>query len=632
MYRKLFEVAGESIIVCSAHGVAIECNQAALDLFACTKEQLIGTSPIDWSPELQPNGRRSEEMAAEVFSRVKAEGLARFEWSNQRTDGLPLPVDVTVRHARIDGRDLFVVISRDITEYKSIEIALRESEHRIRSFFDNVPVGIFISTREGKFVYINSAMPRIMGYDSSEEMMDVVNRRSIAEVLYVDPPRRQALIAELDQKHTGWSFYENRYRCKDGRIITAEITISERIDEIAREPRFYGIVKDITERKQAEADLLAAKTAAESASQTKSRFLAAASHDLRQPMQAIGLFQGALARTDLNPEQRRFLDYLGQSTRSMGELLDALLDISKLDAGAVQVSREIIQAKSLVQQIDAEFAPLAANKSLRLKLSFPLRDMAMLTDGKLLMGLLRNLIGNAIKYTDKGGVLVAIRRRDHQALIQIWDTGIGIAGEHLDTIYEEYFQVGNAERDRSKGLGLGLAIARRIAKLLETEIRCHSRPGKGSVFEFRLPLATSGENAPSNQSDLIKVTPSAKPAGRHVVLVEDDLMVGTATKLALESCGMTVTRYRTAEEALADPDIAAADFYISDLRLPGNGGIEFLDAVQQRATKPVKAVMLTGDTAVNQIEMMRSTSWQVLFKPVDLASLLSVIGSQELDD
>ena len=628
MYRKLFEVAGESIIVCSAHGVAIECNQAALDLFACTKEQLIGTSPIDWSPELQPNGRRSEEMAAEVFSRVKAEGLARFEWSNQRTDGLPLPVDVTVRHARIDGRDLFVVISRDITEYKSIEIALRESEHRIRSFFDNVPVGIFISTREGKFVYINSAMPRIMGYDSSEEMMDVVNRRSIAEVLYVDPPRRQALIAELDQKHTGWSFYENRYRCKDGRIITAEITISERIDEIAREPRFYGIVKDITERKQAEADLLAAKTAAESASQTKSRFLAAASHDLRQPMQAIGLFQGALARTDLNPEQRRFLDYLGQSTRSMGELLDALLDISKLDAGAVQVSREIIQAKSLVQQIDAEFAPLAANKSLRLKLSFPLRDMAMLTDGKLLMGLLRNLIGNAIKYTDKGGVLVAIRRRDHQALIQIWDTGIGIAGEHLDTIYEEYFQVGNAERDRSKGLGLGLAIARRIAKLLESEIRCHSRPGKGSVFEFRLPLATSGENAPASQGDPPKVTASAKPAGRHVVLVEDDLMAGTATTLALESCGMTVTRYKTAEEALTDPDIAGADFYISDLRLPGKDGIEFLDAVQQRATKPVKAVVLTGDTAVNRIEMMRSSSWQVLFKPVALASLLAAIEAR----
>lgn len=368
-----------------------------------------------------------------------------------------------------------------------------------------------------------------------------------------------------------------------------------------------------------------ARNDAEVANITKSRFLAAASHDLRQPMQAIGLLNDALARTDLNPEQKRISDHLVQSTRSLGDLLDALLDISTLDAGAVKASPEIIQVQALIHQIDAEFAPMAAEKSLRFKLSFPFRDMAMLTDGTLLMRLLRNLISNAIKYTRKGGVLVAIRRRGNHALVQVWDTGIGIAGENLDSIYEEYFQVGNDERDRSKGLGLGLAIARRIANLLETDIVCHSRPGKGTVFEIRLPLAT---NVSSSQSDTPKVAPLAKPAGRHIVLVEDDLMVGTATKLALESCGMTVARYKTAEEALADPDIIGADFYISDLRLPGKDGIEFLDAVQQRATKRIKGVLLTGDTAVNRIEMMRSTSWQVLFKPADLDNLLAAIEAQ----
>ena len=368
-----------------------------------------------------------------------------------------------------------------------------------------------------------------------------------------------------------------------------------------------------------------ARNDAEIANIAKSRFLAAASHDLRQPMQAIGLFNDALARTDLNPEQKRISDHLVQSTRSLGDLLDALLDISTLDAGAVKASPEIIQVQALIHQIDAEFAPMAAEKSLRFKLSFPFRDMAMFTDGTLLMRLLRNLISNAIKYTRKGGVLVAIRRRGNHALVQVWDTGIGIAGENLDSIYEEYFQVGNDERDRSKGLGLGLAIARRIANLLETDIVCHSRRGKGSVFEIRLPLAT---NVSSSQSDTPKVAPLAKPAGRHIVLVEDDLMVGTATKLALESCGMTVARFKTAEEALADPDIVGADVYISDLRLPGKDGIEFLDAVQQRATKRIKAVLLTGDTAVNRIEMMRSTSWQVLFKPADLDSLLAAIEAQ----
>jgi PAS domain S-box-containing protein len=386
---------------------------------------------------------------------------------------------------------------------------------------------------------------------------------------------------------------------------------------------------DITERKKAEAQLITAKTAAETASLTKSRFLAAASHDLRQPMQAIGLFQDALTRTDPNPEQERILDYLVQSTRSMGELLDALLDISKLDAGGVQVSREIIQVQSLARQIDTAFAPMATEKSLRFKLSFPFRDMAIQTDGKLLMGLLRNLIGNAIKYTGKSGVLVAIRRRGNQALIQVWDTGIGIAGEHLDAIYEDYFQIGNAERDRSKGLGLGLAIARRIATLLETDIVCRSRVGKGSVFEFRLPLASGKDKEPPGRIDSASTDTETRPAGRRIVLVEDDLMVATAMTQALESCGMTVTRYGTAEDALADSTIADADFYISDLRLPGLSGVEFLDAVQRRASKPIQAIVVTGDTAIDRIEMMRSTSWRVLFKPVELSTLLSAIGSQD---
>lgn len=398
--------------------------------------------------------------------------------------------------------------------------------------------------------------------------------------------------------------------------------------EIENELRHHH--RDLAERVESRTvELAHAKNTAEAASLAKTRFLAAASHDLRQPIQAISLFADSLSRTGLNGDQKRLSGYLTESTRALGELLNVLLDISRLDAGAIRPNPEALPVDSLIKSIEAGFSTLAATKSLRFKLSFPFGNMAVKADSQLLMRLLGNLVGNAIKYTSQGGILVAIRRRGNQALIQVWDTGIGIAPEHMDSIFEEYVQVGNPERDGTKGLGLGLAIARRLARLQETELVCRSRPGKGSVFEFRLPLASPEEKDTPPRIDSPAVHAEAKPVGRRIILVEDDLMVGTATTLALQSCGMNVTRYQTAEDALADTAIADADFYISDLRLPGLNGIEFLDAVQQRAERPIKAAVLTGDTAANKIEMMRSTSWQVMFKPVSLKSLLTAIDAQD---
>jgi signal transduction histidine kinase/CheY-like chemotaxis protein len=372
-----------------------------------------------------------------------------------------------------------------------------------------------------------------------------------------------------------------------------------------------------------------ARDAAEQANQSKSRFLAAASHDLRQPMQAINLFVDSLGRTNLSEEQKHISAYLTELTHALGELLNVLLDISRLDAGVVKSSPKAIPVDALARRIEADFSALAVAKSLRFKLSVPFGDMAVNTDGQLLMRLLGNLISNAIKYTEQGGILVAIRRRGDQALIQVWDTGIGVSGEHIDLIFEEYVQVGNPERDRTKGLGLGLAIAKRIAALLKSELSCRSRPGKGCVFEFYLPLASTTESAAPTPTDSPAVRNEGKLVGRRFVLVEDDLMVGTAMKLALESCGVSVTRYATAEEALADSAIADADFYISDLRLPGLSGLELLDAIQQRSGKTIKALILTGDTSCDRIAITHSSSWPVLFKPLDLSKLMSAIESQD---
>jgi signal transduction histidine kinase/ActR/RegA family two-component response regulator len=393
----------------------------------------------------------------------------------------------------------------------------------------------------------------------------------------------------------------------------------------------FGTVQDITERKSIERILAAAKADAERANEAKSRFLAAASHDLRQPLQAISLLNDALARTKLNDEQMHLMDCLSQSTRSLNDLLNALLDISKLDAGAVEAMPENVDVTVIFEKFDSDFSPVASSKSLRFILCFPFREMAILTDSRLLMSLLGNLIGNAIKYTPRGGVLVAVRRRGNQALFQVWDTGIGIAPEHLETIYQEYFQIGNPERDRNKGLGLGLAIVKRLATVLGTSVSCRSVPGKGSMFQFLLPLSDQTTRKALNwhKGSLEENRRAPNTRAHRLVLVEDDAMVALALKLSLESLGFAVTRYASAEEALANSDIAHADFYVCDFRLPGLNGVEFLKHISQLSTRLVKAVLVTGDTSLDRIEIKKSGRWPVLVKPIDLPSLLSAIELQD---
>jgi signal transduction histidine kinase len=231
-----------------------------------------------------------------------------------------------------------------------------------------------------------------------------------------------------------------------------------------------------------------ARELAERLADEKSKFLSAASHDLRQPVQAMGLFSEALSRTQLSDDQRQISNYLTRSTQNMSEILEGLLNVARFDSGALRANIEVVDIDAVLHDLVSALSPLGDARGLRLRTVVSLSGLRVMADGSLLTGVLKNLIGNAIKYTEHGGVLVAVRRRGDQALIQVWDTGRGIAPDQLERVFDEYYQIGNPERDAQKGLGLGLAIVRRIARLMATEVIVRSRLGRGSVFEFRLPL------------------------------------------------------------------------------------------------------------------------------------------------
>lgn len=380
-----------------------------------------------------------------------------------------------------------------------------------------------------------------------------------------------------------------------------------------------GFVLMVNERTSAELEKLARSlelTTQELRQQNeiKSRFLAYAGHDIRQPLQAIHLLLAGLMESGLQPRQGQTARQIESSVHALTDLLDALLDLSRLDAGVVKPHLQPLDLDAQLAQLVQEFTPQACAKGLQLRLRLPAEERAVCTDARLLSSVLRNLIANALRYTRAGGVLVSARRVRAGLKVQVWDTGIGISEADLPHVFEEYYQVDNPQRDRSKGLGLGLSIASRISGLLDLGIACRSRLGRGTVMEITLPLAATGQ--------AMAAVPEAESAGFdfsgvRIVLVEDADDVARALVAWLQAQGMQVRHYRSAEDALLDAETLAADIVLSDYRLPGKlSGLDFLNLLRARASAQVQGALLTGDTSSRFIEQVAASGWPIVFKPV----------------
>ena len=522
---------------------------------------------------------------------------------------------------------LLAVLLRRLQTLRRREAAmlntLAQSAQQFRNLAEIVPVGICRIDLAGQCRYVNGRYLELTGR-SREALLG----RDWLDCL--SPDDREAIGRAWGRPGAMSSAAVAEYRLlrPDGRLSYVLGELRDELDDSGRVQGHLIAHTDITRRREIEAELLVAKQRAENANLDKTRFLTAVSHDLRQPIQAIRLFRDALGRTALSDEQRSIANFLALSVNSLGEMLYALLDISKLDAGLFQAQMKAVPVDELFTAIDAEFSPLALSKGLRFKLCSPLKGLVLMTDPGIVFSVLRNLIDNAFKYTHAGGVLVGARRRDGRAIIQVWDTGIGIESALGQRIFDECFRVDNSVRDRSKGLGLGLSIARRMATLLGGEIGFRSRPGCGTVFELRLPLAAApaarggaAADQPSESEDGLV----ADWRGCRVVVVEDDAMVAKAIEIALQHQGIEVTVFADAEQALAWPGIFGADFYLSDYTLPGANGLELLDALAQVSASPICAALMTGETSPRLIGQMRSSRWPVLVKPVGLPSLLTLL-------
>ncbi len=377
-------------------------------------------------------------------------------------------------------------------------------------------------------------------------------------------------------------------------------------------------------------ELRAQKTAAEEerhkaeqASLAKSQFLAAASHDLRQPLHALGLFSATLRSLKLDEDGREVVARIHDNIGALETLFDALLDISRLDAGVVRARAESVAISDLFGRLAKYFEAPAQEKSLDLR--FAPRNGCVLADPVLLERILANLIANAIRYTEAGGVLVACRRHGTDRLrLEVWDTGIGIPPDAQARIFEEFVQLGNPERDRRKGLGLGLAIAQRTAALLGSAITLESRPGRGSVFRLELPLTEAAAALPALPSE----DALDRIEGLKILIIDDELSIRQALQHLLADWRAEADLVADADEALAL--VAAGRRYqvvLADFRLRGqHNGIAAIEAIARAQNPPPAACLITGDMAPELLAEARRRGLPLLHKPVRPSQLRAVLN------
>jgi PAS domain S-box-containing protein len=587
---------------------------------------LVGRNHFEVFPDLPDAWKRSYQQSLAGASLRNDESFwvrddGKNEWLRRSV------VPWTDENGKIGG---IIVFTEDITERKNAIENLRESEARTRLLEKTLMQAVIYRDRDGKIIRANPAAEMILG-------------RSVAELKNTSP--EELFGQHLREDGSPFSPDEQPFATalRSGKIVSKVVMgifnprkSAYRWVSVDAIPLFrsgedipyevYTVSTDITEAVETNKALAAAKAEAERANLGKSRFLAAASHDLRQPVQSLALLLSALDRHVVKrPHAAKTMDMMKSAVDGLSGLLNGILDISRLDADMVVPEMKGVDVGELVGDLAREYAPAAANKGLSLRSCH--HASPAWTDPGLLERVLRNLIENALRYTTEGGILLGLRKRGNRIRIDVIDSGIGIACDSQTKIFEEFYQANVSAHEGRQGMGLGLSIVARIARLLNAEVHVVSELGRGSRFSVLLPFA---DNVCVKATDL----PSEliDPGGR-ILVIEDNAVLREGFKLVLEAWGYEVLTAACDKDAI---DIALRenwqlDAIVTDYQL-GRGltGIATAKEIERRARRTFPTIVITGDTAADRIAEAHAI---VLHKPVraeDLRCSLAQILETEM--
>ncbi len=567
---------------------------------------------------------------AKMLSVLDRSGQAQFVSAIRRRDGQLLWVSESVVAVRgpAGSPTSYIGSVIEVGELINDQDTLRAVERSYRELFENATEGIFRSTPEGRILSANPAFIRLLGYEDERQMMLDVNERGFSH--YADPQRPVEFRRRIEA---------------DGRLTNFESELVQRggehiwVSENARIVRdrsgavlwYEGMVQDITDRKRAEATLRQTQESAERANQAKTRFLAAASHDLRQPYQAMRLLLHALACRQADGQSKAIARRLDEAMTAGENLLNALLDISTLEGGMVRPHIANVTVDTVLDRLYGEFAPQAVARGQSLR--FIGSKTVVRTDPVLLERIVRNLVLNAIRHSPGGRILVGCRRAGGAVRLEVWDNGPGIPREKLEEIFEEFAQVGNDERDSSRGHGLGLAIVKGLTRILGHKVSVRSAVGRGTMFAVAMQAVDGAgvlahESAvPSMAADL---EDSRSGARRSVLVIEDEPAQRMSLSLLLEDWGYLVRSAADLASALRELEQwgEQPSFVVSDFRLPGGcNGVEAIREIGRHVGRRMPGIILTGDTDPARLREAHQSGCILMHQPVSLGSLKHAVAS-----
>ena len=503
-------------------------------------------------------------------------------------------------------------------ELRGVKLELELERSRYFTLYELAPVGYCTVSETGVILQANLSAAKLLGVDRwtmIKRPLSAYMPREGGDLFHILSKR---LTAKGETKSIDVPMVKS-----DGTQIIVSLAGTTVTDSGGKTVMLI-VLNDVTERWQMEA-LRIKKEAAESANQAKSRFLAAASHDLRQPTHAMGMFAARLAELPHEAEAQSLVNFLTESISNLQGMLDSLFDVSQLDTESLQVKVAPFPINQHFDQLHNSFAGAAAQKGLRLRF---LPSSAWLnSDPVLFHRILLNLVSNAIRYTTQGGVLVACRHipGSTEARIVVWDSGIGIPQQHHERIFDEFFQIDNAERDRAKGLGLGLSIVDRTCRLLNHPLHLRSDTGRGSRFSVTVPLAEVQSNAQHEAAP--SATDEDRLDGLNLLLIEDDELGRKALTIVLETWGCTVTATHGTQMACEQialgqiPDIIVSDYRLRD----GRNGIETIHLLREIAGQEIAACLISGDADVKVRQLAQVEGLVLLQKPVRPAKLRNLL-------